>query len=241
MVSIYVLKLEQNKYYIGKSQNVYSRIQNHFNGNGSVWTKKYKPIDIVEVIPNCSNFDEDKYTKIYMSQYGIDNVRGGAYVTTDLRQYEKNSLRKELNNIHERCFKCGKKGHYVDMCNEVNTCIEAFEKDIKDNGEDIINTTVKEFDSLHKSHINKYCTRCGSNEHSIDDCNLSFDEDLMRKIRVNQNYILHKFGSLNVSGYCRYCNKYFNKQKYLYYHCLTSCEYKEKIMNDLKDVEITIY
>ena len=53
MVSVYVLKLEQNKYYVGVSKNVYKRIQEHFNSNGSQWTKLYNPIDIVEVIPNC--------------------------------------------------------------------------------------------------------------------------------------------------------------------------------------------
>ena len=31
-----------------------------------------------------------------------------------------------------------------------------------------------------------------------------------------------------------------DKQKYLYYHCLTSCEHKETIMNELRNVEITI-
>lgn len=249
MVSIYVLKLEENKYYVGKSQNVYNRIQNHFNGSGTVWTKKYKPIDIVEVIPNCSDFDEDKYTKIYMSKYGIDNVRGGAYVTTNLRHIEKKILEKEMNGVNERCFKCGKEGHYADICDEVNACIELYEKDYKEYGENIVNTpSTMNLDMLDTSNVNKYCTRCGSNEHTILDsiCNNSFDEDLMRKIRGNYNYILHRFESLKVSinrdgrFTCKYCNKYFCKQKYLYYHCLTSCEHKEKIMNELRDVEITI-
>ena len=41
---IYVLLLEENKYYIGKSNNIDNRLESHFNGNGSAWTKKYKPI-----------------------------------------------------------------------------------------------------------------------------------------------------------------------------------------------------
>ena len=51
----------------------------HFNFNGSAWTKKYKPIRLVKLIPNCDKYDEDKYTKKYMGKYGINNVRGGAY------------------------------------------------------------------------------------------------------------------------------------------------------------------
>ena len=42
---------------------------------------KYKPIEIVEIIPNCDNYDEDKYTKIYMDKYGVDKVHEGSYCT----------------------------------------------------------------------------------------------------------------------------------------------------------------
>ena len=41
MVYIYVLKLEQEKYYIGKTNNPEFRINDHFNNIGSEWTKKY--------------------------------------------------------------------------------------------------------------------------------------------------------------------------------------------------------
>ena len=33
MVNIYILKLENNKYYIGKSNKPIDRINNHFNNN----------------------------------------------------------------------------------------------------------------------------------------------------------------------------------------------------------------
>ena len=65
MTNIYILKLKNNKYYIGKTNNPQFRLTQHFDSNGSAWTKKYKPIKIIKIIPNCDNFDEDKYTKIY--------------------------------------------------------------------------------------------------------------------------------------------------------------------------------
>ena len=61
---IYILKLENNKFYIGKTENAEIRIENHFENNGSEWTKIHKPLSIIEIIPNCDNYDEDKYTKI---------------------------------------------------------------------------------------------------------------------------------------------------------------------------------
>ena len=66
MVFIYTLKLEQGKYYVGKTNNPEFRIENHFNSNGSEWTKKYKPLKILEIIPNCDDYDEDKFTRQYM-------------------------------------------------------------------------------------------------------------------------------------------------------------------------------
>jgi hypothetical protein len=59
MVYIYILQLEQGKYYIGKTTNPQFRIESHFNFNGSI-----------TLIPNCDDYDEDKYTRIYMDKYG---------------------------------------------------------------------------------------------------------------------------------------------------------------------------
>jgi hypothetical protein len=41
---VYVLELEDNKFYVGKSSLKEERIKRHTNGYGSAWTKKYKPI-----------------------------------------------------------------------------------------------------------------------------------------------------------------------------------------------------
>ena len=98
---VYVLLLQNNKYYIGKTSNPNFRLAQHFNFNGSAWTKKYKPIRLVKLIPNCDKYDEDKYTKKYMGKYGINNVRGGAYCSMVL------SGRKELKEIFCGCLGYG--------------------------------------------------------------------------------------------------------------------------------------
>lgn len=46
MVFIYILQLESNKYYIGKTNNPDIRLDSHFNSNGSEWTLN-KPLLIL--------------------------------------------------------------------------------------------------------------------------------------------------------------------------------------------------
>lgn len=115
-IDLYVIKCEQNKYYIGKSSNLNNRILEHFQGNGSEWTKKYIPLEIIQIIKDVDHFDEDKYTKIYMAKYGIDNVRGGTYSQIYLDSNIKEHLEKEIYGANNKCFKCGKYGHFIKNC-----------------------------------------------------------------------------------------------------------------------------
>jgi hypothetical protein len=116
MVFIYVLKLQKGKYYVGKTSNPQFRLESHFNHNGSEWTKIYKPTKIIELISNCDDYDEDKYTKIYMDRYGIENVRGGSYTSIQLDTSTKKQLIKISNSTNNRCFQCGKSGHFAKDC-----------------------------------------------------------------------------------------------------------------------------
>jgi hypothetical protein len=116
MLYIYILELEDNKYYIGKTTNPNFRLQNHNNGNGSAWTSKYKPIKLLELIPNCDHYDEDKYTRIYMDKYGIDNVRGGAYVQLKLDDITIKHLNQLSISTNNKCFICEKTDHYAKQC-----------------------------------------------------------------------------------------------------------------------------
>jgi len=100
---IYILKLEQNKYYIGKTKDLFTRFDAHRKGTASNWTKKYKPIFVDRVIERASVFDEDKYTKEYMNRYGINNVRGGAYVMDILPEDQINLLMREITMANDLC------------------------------------------------------------------------------------------------------------------------------------------
>ena len=93
--TIYVLRLEGGHYYIGKSDNVIARYQQHLDGKGSAWTKLHKPVSLVKTVEGASPFDEDKITKEYMAKYGIDKVRGGSYVQLELSPFHMDALHME--------------------------------------------------------------------------------------------------------------------------------------------------
>ncbi len=92
------------------------RYQQHLNGYGSAWTRKYKPISLEKTIENASPFDEDKVTKEYMSKYGIENVRGGSYVEVELSAFHKDALNMEIRTAKDVCSQCGRAGHFVKDC-----------------------------------------------------------------------------------------------------------------------------
>jgi len=114
--NIYVLLLEGGRYYIGKSDNVVNRYQQHLSGSGSAWTRMYKPVLLEKTIENVSPFEEDKITKEYMSKYGIDKVRGGSYVEVKLSDFHKDALKMEIWAAKDLCTQCGRSGHFVKDC-----------------------------------------------------------------------------------------------------------------------------
>ena len=156
MVFIYVLELEQRKYYVGKTNNPQFRLDSHFNSNGSAWTKLYTPVKILELIPNCDDYDEDKYTRIYMDKFGINNVRGGSFVLVELEKSTIEHLKLMSNGTNDRCFTCGKGGHFARDCENIKylqefDTIEKIETEI----ENIINLTklLTGFSSIKYLHI----------------------------------------------------------------------------------------
>lgn len=145
---IYTLKLENNKYYVGETTNPQFRLENHFSGNGSAWTKTHKPIKIMEIIPKTNDFDENKYTLDYMKKYGKDNVRGGSFCEIKLNKNNSETIDRMIKGASNACFKCGLTGHYYNQCR-----------------------------GTKKKPRKNYCERCGRDNHTEDNCYAKTDKD----------------------------------------------------------------
>jgi predicted GIY-YIG superfamily endonuclease len=184
--NIYILELEHGCYYVGKSENPMKRLQEHLNGSGSAWTRKHKPLKILKVVENVSTFDEDKFTKEYMSKYGIDKVRGGSYVGIELDEFQEECLKREIWGAKDKCTNCGRKGHFVKDCYaKTNINGDSLESDSEEESEGeseeiiICSDCDKEFDSdylfnRHKCYPKKNpknsCFRCGREGHYANNC-----------------------------------------------------------------------
>lgn len=89
--SIYVLKLEHGKYFVGESDDPVKQLEEHREGLGPLWTQLHKPIQILEIIP-FQRGQLDVYTKRTMRSYGIENVRGGTWSMARLTDAQRHAL-----------------------------------------------------------------------------------------------------------------------------------------------------
>ena len=113
---IYILELNNSKYYIGKTDNFENRLQQHISMKGSKWTKKYKFKKLIDKINSNDSFDEMKYTLIYMSKYGIENVRGRPWCEINLDKEEIKYINKYINSLEDKCYICGSTNHISKNC-----------------------------------------------------------------------------------------------------------------------------
>ena len=104
--SVYVLLLEDEKYYVGLATHGSEfRIGEHCGNMGSKWTQQYEPLHVIDYYYPASKKLEKEVTIYYAHKFGAANVRGGPYcsspppgipmqpqLTSDLHQTDQSAL-----------------------------------------------------------------------------------------------------------------------------------------------------
>lgn len=126
---IYVLKLVEDRYYVGRTGNILRRIEEHFTNNGAIYTKAYKPLKVIEVEEEKTNKDERIKTFVYMEKYGWENVRGSYWCSLKINNPLNKKLKVNKNNNHMRIELYGDDETIKQMyCYENKNIIEIGEK-----------------------------------------------------------------------------------------------------------------
>jgi len=97
---VYSLNLEGGRKYVGKTDNIKRRLDEHYSGNGATWTKKYKPISVNHVqVCKSSESQAKAETIVYnkMASYHGSGVRGAW-------------------NTSSGCSRCGRESHKANRC-----------------------------------------------------------------------------------------------------------------------------
>ena len=117
---VYVLELARGRVYVGKSGNVPLRRVKHEQGEGSAFTKAFKPTGVMLPrlgnVEGCGDAAERDETLRYMFMKGIQNVRGWKYTQVNMTSQEEEEAEDNIRELFDLCRRCGMPGHFRNVC-----------------------------------------------------------------------------------------------------------------------------
>ena len=81
MICLYVLKLEEDKYYVGITRDLDERLSSHKEGEGARWTALYPPVEVLFVRSYSTRrkaLKAENDATLILAKHGKD-VRGGRW------------------------------------------------------------------------------------------------------------------------------------------------------------------
>ena len=118
---VYVLELNGGGFYVGKSENVQARVQQHLAGAGSsrycVARGGVKRVlsTLTPAQENLAGWEQSE-TLAQMRLRGVDNVRGFEWTTQVLKPTDYQTIRTLQLGTADLCRKCGGDGHFAAQC-----------------------------------------------------------------------------------------------------------------------------
>lgn len=102
LYTVFVLKLEDDKYFIGSYYEGSNYTDDEILQVYNEWTNRYKPKSILEKHYKKPLFYDNELTVKYMCKYGMENVRGGLYTHQFLDKETIDYLIRKINEENNR-------------------------------------------------------------------------------------------------------------------------------------------
>ena len=150
---LYVLKLEDECFYVGVTTDPKRRYEEHATGQGGAWTQRHKFVSVLheELVGQISGVVEDAKVIELMCVHGISRVRGGTFSGVELDTDEE-TVQRMIWHAQNRCLGCGSDAHWAADCEEGD-----------------------EEETESEEEEDNFCGRCGAEYHTSSDCWASRD------------------------------------------------------------------
>lgn len=117
---VYVLQTNTGMYYVGKSNNISARIQEHRSGLGAACINDSNFRIIPNLLTSGSTSDLESWerneTLQRMKVHGIDKVRGWMFTSKTLTDANRQDAFNQICEKFDLCRRCGRNTHFADKC-----------------------------------------------------------------------------------------------------------------------------
>ena len=116
---VYTIQDSTGKVYVGKSNNIEKRIEEHKQGLGTAFLSK-NGITQIQTVTSGSKNDMESWeraeTLTQMYHRGITRVRGWMFTTSSLSEHQVQDAFGQICEKFDLCRKCGRNSHFISSC-----------------------------------------------------------------------------------------------------------------------------